>query len=97
MHPVVRMHRYTGRKCLYVIKGECEGIEGMPKDEALALIDELAEHTVDPQFRYIHRWRVGDLLLWDNCAVQHLASHDYEWPKHRRLLQRITVGGAVPV
>src|SRR5436190_8887488 len=97
VHPVVRTHPRTGRKCLYVIKGECEGIEGMPKDEALALIDELAEHTVDPQFRYIHRWRVGDLLLWDNCAVQHLASHDYEWPKHRRLLQRITVGGAVPV
>lgn len=92
VHPVVRTHPHTGRKCLYIIKGECEGIEGMPKDEALALIDELAERTIDPRFRHVHRWRVGDLLLWDNCAVQHLASHDYQWPQHRRLMQRITVG-----
>ncbi|MGZ5089834.1 MAG: TauD/TfdA dioxygenase family protein [Burkholderiales bacterium] len=97
VHPVVRTHPHTGRKCLYVSKGECEGIEGMLQDEALALIDELANHTVDRGFRHIHRWRVNDLLMWDNCAVQHLASHDYEWPRHRRLMHRITVGGSVPV
>ena len=96
VHPVVRTHPHTGRKCLYVIKGECEGIEGMDKDEALALIDDLADRTIDPKFRHVHRWRVGDLLMWDNCAVQHLASHDYEWPRHRRLMHRITVGGTAP-
>jgi taurine dioxygenase len=52
VHPVVRTHPRTGRKCLYVIKGECEGIEGMEKEEALALIDELADRTVEPRFRY---------------------------------------------
>jgi taurine dioxygenase len=97
VHPVVRTHPYTGRKCLYVSKGECEGIEGMARDEALALIDELADHTIDPRFRHVHRWRAGDLLMWDNCSVQHLASLDYEWPKHRRLMHRITVDGTVPV
>lgn len=97
VHPVVRTHPYTGRQCLYVSKGECEGIEGMTKDEALALIDELADHTVDPRFRHIHRWRVHDLLMWDNCAVQHLASLDYQWPKHRRLMQRVTVDGTIRV
>ena len=97
VHPVVRTHPHTGRKCLYVSKGECEGIEGMPKDEALALIDELADHTIDPRFRHVHRWRVRDLLMWDNCSVQHLASLDYQWPKHRRLMHRITVDGTVPV
>lgn len=95
-HPVVRTHPYTGRKCLYVSKGECEGIEGMPKDEALQLIDELAELIVDPKFRHVHRWQVHDLLMWDNCTVQHLASFDYQWPKHRRLMHRITVGGTIP-
>ena len=95
VHPVVRTHPYTGRKCLYVSKGECEGIEGMPTEEALALIDELADHTIDPRFRHIHRWRVHDLLMWDNCAVQHLASLDYQWPKHRRLMHRVTVGGTI--
>ena len=97
VHPVVRTHPHTGRKCLYVSKGECEGIEGMPQDEALALIDELADHTVDPRFQHIHRWRVHDLLMWDNCTVQHLASLDYQWPKHRRLMHRVTVDGTVPV
>ena len=97
IHPVVRTHPHTGRKCLYVSKGECEGIEGMDKDEALGLIDELADHTIDPRFRHVHHWRVGDVLMWDNCSVQHLASLDYEWPKHRRLMHRITVDGTVPV
>ena len=97
VHPVVRTHPHTGRKCLYVSKGECEGIEGMPQDEALALIDELADHTVDARFHHTHRWQLHDLLMWDNCAVQHLASLDYQWPQHRRLMHRITVDGTVPV
>ncbi len=97
VHPVVRVHPFTGRKCLYVSKGECEGIEGMPTDEALALIDELAEHTVDARFHHTHRWQVRDLLMWDNCTAQHLASFDYKWPQHRRLMQRVTVGGSAPV
>ncbi len=95
-HPVVRTHPYTGRKCLYVSKGECEGIEGMQNEEALQLIDELADRIVDQKFRHGHRWQVHDLLMWDNCTVQHLASFDYQWPKHRRLMQRITVDGTVP-
>lgn len=97
VHPVVRTHPYTGRKCLYVSKGECEGIVGMPKDEALALIDELADHIIDERFRHTHRWRLHDLLMWDNCTVQHLASLDYQWPQHRRLMHRVTVDGTVPV
>ena len=97
VHPVVRTHPHTGRKCLYVSKGECEGIEGMPQEEALKLIDELAEHTIDARFHHRHRWRVHDLLMWDNCTLQHLASLDYQWPQHRRLMHRITVGGTAPV
>jgi len=96
VHPIARTHPYTGRKCLYVSKGECEGIEGMPTDEALKLIDELAERTVEPRFRHTHHWRVRDVLMWDNCAVQHLASFDYKWPQHRRLMHRVTVGGSAP-
>lgn len=97
VHPVARTHPRTGRKCLYVCKGECTGIEGMPEDEALALIDLLADRTVDAAFRYTHQWQVGDLLMWDNCTVQHLASFDYRWPEHRRLMHRVTVGGSLPV
>ena len=97
VHPVVRTHPRTGRKCLYVTRGECEGIEGMAREEALALIDELADRIVEPRFHHTHHWRVRDLLMWDNCTVQHLATFDYQWPRHRRLMQRVTVGGSVPV
>ena len=97
VHPVARTHPYTSRKCLYVTKGECEGIEGMEQAAALALIDELAERIIEPRFRHTHRWQVGDLLMWDNCTVQHVASFDYHWPRHRRLMQRVTVGATVPV
>lgn len=92
IHPVVRTHPYTGRKCLYVMNGECTAIEGMAPDEALRLIDELATHTTQSQFRHVHEWRVRDVLMWDNCSVQHLATFDYQWPQHRRLMHRITVG-----
>lgn len=94
IHPVARTHPFTGRKCLYVSKGECEGIEGMAQDEALTLIDELADRTVEERFRYTHHWQVRDLLMWDNCTLQHLASFDYQWPQHRRLMHRVTVGGS---
>ena len=92
-HPVVRTHPVTGRKCLYVTAGECVGIEDMADHDALALIDRLARHIYRPPFRHTHKWRRGDLLMWDNCAVQHIATFDYKWPDHRRLMWRITVGG----
>jgi taurine dioxygenase len=97
VHPVVRTHPVTSRKCLYVSKGECQAIEGMAEEEALALIEKLADRIVEPRFRHTHRWQVHDLLMWDNCTVQHLASFDYHWPRHRRLMHRVTVGGSTPV
>ena len=94
-HPVVRTHPLTGQKCLYVHAGECIGIPGLAEADALALIKELSEHCTRPEFIYRHRWRAGDLLIWDNCAVQHLAIRDYEWPQ-RRLMHRTTVNGSAP-
>ncbi len=96
VHPVVRTHPYTGRQCLYVINGECTAIEGMADDEALELIDELATCITQPPFRHVHKWQVHDVLMWDNCSVQHLATFDYKWPQHRRFMHRITVGGSAP-
>ena len=90
-HPVVRVHPYTGRKYIFVSKGECQKIVGMENKIALELIDELADAVKKSRYRYVHSWQVGDVLVWDNQAVQHLANHDYEWPKHRRLIYRVTV------
>ena len=91
IHPLVRTHPYTGRNYLFVSRGECSRVNGMDEAEGLALINSLADQIPRPEYRYVHDWRVGDLLMWDNRAVQHLASFDYEWPKHRRLMHRVTI------
>src|SRR5436305_220545 len=94
-HPIVRTHPYTGRKCLYVMRDDCTGIEGIEQHEADTLIAALADHLVKPAFIYRHQWRPGDLLMWDNFTVQHRAIQDYELPQ-RRLMHRTTMGGAAP-
>ena len=94
-HPIVRTHPFTGRKALYVTAGECIGIEGMPEDEALDLLAELDAHCVKPEFLYRHKWRVGDLVMWDNASAMHLAICDYALPQ-RRLMHRTTVIGDAP-
>ena len=94
-HPIVRTHPYTGRKAIYVTAGECIGIEGMAEGEALDLIAELDAHCVRPEFLYRHRWRVGDLVMWDNASAMHLAICDYALPE-RRLMHRTTVVGGQP-
>ena len=94
-HPIVRTHPRTGRKCLYVMRDDCTGIEGMDATDAEELIAALADHIVKPDFIYRHQWRPGDVLMWDNCTVQHRAIQDYDMPR-RRLMHRTTMGGAIP-
>lgn len=94
-HPIVRTHPFTGRRALYVTKGECIGIEGVPDDEGRAVIEELHDHCLRSEFQYRHQWRTGDLLMWDNATAMHLAICDYALPQ-RRLMHRTTVIGSVP-
>ena len=93
VHPLARVNPYSGARALFVNTGECIAIDGLERAEALALIEELAAFIQQGAFRYRHSWRVGDVVVWDNGAVQHLASFDYHWPAERRLLWRLTVGG----
>lgn len=95
IHPVVRTHPATGRKCLYVCEGYTNRILDIPEDESEALLQALFRHAVKPEFTYSHKWRVGDVLMWDNCAVQHKASFDYA-PPLRRVMQRCTIEGTAP-
>ena len=95
IHPIARTHPETGRKCLYVCDGYTHAIEGMEKDKSDSLLAFLFDHIAKPDFRYSHEWQVGDLLIWDNCAVQHKARFDYP-PELRRRMQRCTIEGTVP-
>jgi len=94
-HPIVRTHPVTGRKCIYINPLCTDGIEGMPDSGSLPLLEELYAHCTRPEFTYRHKWRKGDLLMWDNCSALHLAVMDYALPQ-RRLMHRITLKGAVP-
>ena len=94
-HPVTRTHPVTGRKSIYVNEGQTARILGLPEDEARSLLEALCAHCVKPEFVYRHKWREGDLLMWDNVPTQHLAICDYALPR-RRYMHRTTLRGAPP-
>jgi len=96
VHPVVRTHPVTGRRSIYVNPGHTLRILDMGDDESSALLNRLYAHVIQDRFVYRHKWRVGDLLMWDNCCVQHNAIADYALPQ-RRLMNRTTIKGTVPV
>jgi taurine dioxygenase len=85
----------TKRKGLFINEAHTAGMAGMPQTEGDALLAELYAHIVTPEVVYCHSWRPGDLLMWDNCSVQHKATFDYDLPL-RRVMHRTTVRGSVP-
>jgi taurine dioxygenase len=93
--PLVRTHPVTGRKGLFVNEAHTSHIPGMTPAESESLLGELYRHITQSEFLYTHSWRPGDLLMWDNAAVQHKATFDYDLPM-RRLMYRTTVRGSVP-
>jgi len=94
-HPLARTHPETGAKTLY-IGNHASHVLGMPEAEGEALLLELLEHATQPQFIYTHRWRDGDLVLWDNRCLLHRALANYEMTQHRRVLHRTVVTGSIP-
>ncbi len=88
-HPIVRAHPFTGRKALYAVSGSSFGIVGMPDDEAVALLDELAAHATQPRYQYSHSYRFGDVVIWDNASLLHSAT--LTDPDDPRTLWRITI------
>lgn len=91
-HPLVRTHPVTGAKSLYLCPAVISHIEGMDAAEGAALIEELTAHATAPRFVYSHRWRHGDLVIWDNRAVLHTASL-FDHTRYQRLMFRTTLAG----
>jgi taurine dioxygenase len=92
IHPMVVRHPYTGRQCLYADPGYTIHLMDVPEAESRALLDELFAWQIRPEFHYRHRWRVGDVLIWDNIAAIHMATGGYE-PHEHRLMWRTQVLG----
>jgi alpha-ketoglutarate-dependent 2,4-dichlorophenoxyacetate dioxygenase len=90
---LVRTHPVTGRRSLY-LASHAGGIVGWPVPEARAFLRDLVEHATQREFVYAHRWRVGDLVMWDNRQVMHRAR---PFPAHEpRDMRRTTLAGDGP-
>lgn len=92
--PLVRTHPRSGRQSLF-LSSHAGRIVGMPQVEALMLLRELTEHATQREFVYRHKWRVGDLVMWDNQATMHRA-RVYDDQKYPRDLRRSTLTAGAP-
>ena len=88
-HPVVRRHPVTGRKALYAVSGSSFGVDGMPEDEAVDLLDELKAHATQQKYQCRLKYGAGDVVIWDNASLLHSAT--LTDPEDPRTLWRITV------
>jgi taurine dioxygenase len=93
-HPVVRTHPVTGRKGLFVNGGFTTHINELRHSESRSLLDFLDSHAARPEFTVRWRWKVDDLVFWDNRVTQHYAVADYL--PERRVVYRATVNGDKP-
>ncbi|WP_254910283.1 TauD/TfdA dioxygenase family protein [Micromonospora sp. NBS 11-29] len=94
-HPVVRVHPETGRRGIFVNPGFTSHIVGVSEYESRAILDMLYAHLTKPEHIVRHRWRPGDVAMWDNRSTAHYANRDYG--DARRVMHRITLRGDVPV
>lgn len=93
VHPVVRTHPETGRKCLFVNHSYSIAFEGMTEEESRPLLEWLMNWGHRPEFTCRFRWEKGSVAFWDNRCVKHLALHDVHG--HDRIMRRVQIAGEV--
>ena len=71
IHPLIRTHPANGTKAIYMHQGKVEQFVGMTPEDSQALIEELLDTAIRPEFIYRHKWRLGDLLIWDDRSTMH--------------------------
>ena len=94
-HPLVRLYTPTGRGALFANPTYTTRLENTTISESRPLLNFLYQHYEQPAYTLRQQRQDGDLLMWDNRAVAHLAVNDYDG--YRRLLHRTTVGSERPV
>lgn len=94
-HPLVRVIPETGRKALFM--GEhASHFEGCAIDEGRRRLEALTQHAVGDAFVYRHKWRLGDVLMWDNRCLLHRANANFDAARFPRVLHRTCLRGATP-
>jgi len=91
IHPLVYAQQGTGRKILHFSPWFADGIEGMENEEGDALLREITDCILQPALTYFHKWRPGDMVLWDNWRMLHCASGVP--PAETRIMRRTTIVG----
>ena len=94
-HPVVRTHPETRRQALFVNAEFTRRFEDMTVEESAGLLNYLTTHAHQPEFCYVHRWRAGDVVMWDNRAAQHYPVQNRP-DGSTRSMWRVTVAGDRP-
>ena len=90
---LVRTHPAHGRKSLY-LSSHAGAIKGMSVPEGRLLLRDLNEHATQPEFVYVHKWKLHDLVMWDNRQTMHrVRRYDQSQPRDMR---RATVAGTEP-
>jgi taurine dioxygenase len=93
-HPLVRVHPVTGKRALYLGRRRAwpsNYIVGIPNEESERLLDRLWTHAAQPRYAWTHRWKVGDIVLWDNrCCMHYRTEVDVA---QRRVMHRTTIKG----
>src|ERR1700719_1131548 len=89
-HPIIRTHPETCRKSLYFDPGKIVDIAGCERQESNALIAELKGYMIQPDAEYRHKWRKGDIVIWDNRCSYHKAAGDYP-PEEDRIHWRAAI------
>ena len=95
VHPLIRTHPANGTKAIYMHQGKVENFVGMEPSESQSLIEEILEAAIKPEYIYRHKWRLGDLLIWDDRSTMHMAHADYDL-EETRTLYRILIRGDRP-
>ena len=95
LQPLVRSHPDCGDDALYFHPVKTEHVVGMSPEDSQVLLNELLNLTVKDEFIYRHKWRLGDMLIWDNRCSLHQAYQDYDLSQER-LLHRVILKGERP-
>lgn len=95
VQPLVRLHEPTGRKAVYLGSHGQEFLD-MDEVESRGLIERVMNHCTEPRFIYEHRWKAGDLVMWDNRASVHRGT-EYDTAIEPRVVRRTVIKGTAPI
>ncbi len=92
LQPIVRVHPETGRRALFVSEWMCTRIPGLSEIESDSILSMLFKHSTRSEFVYRQKWKLGDVLIWDNRCTVHMALRDYGSEFSREMIRTSLVG-----